>query len=83
MKTKLNPAVAHDRSEADRFAAMVESPAFGALRGRMEAALDRERITCERADGEMELRRAQGAVSALRTILGLPKVMLAEMKKGE
>ena len=80
MKTKLNVAVGHDRGEAERFQAMVESPAFAALRGRMEAALERERATCERADGELELRRAQGAVSALRTMLGLPKVMLAELK---
>ena len=76
----VKPAARHERSEAERFAAMVASPAFLALRGRMEAALERERLACERADGDVELRRAQGAVSALRTMLGLPKVMLAEMK---
>jgi hypothetical protein len=41
--------------------------------------LERERGTCERAEG-VELLQAQGACRALRTVLGMPDLIVKELK---
>jgi hypothetical protein len=79
MQPKLTPATRLDDLEVRRFQEMIESPSFARLWGRVKAELERARGECERADGAVELRRAQGAVKALRTVLGLPAQVMAEM----
>ncbi len=71
-----------DSIDADQFRQMIESPAFARFRTRLEAVLERERTSCERDEGT-DLHRAQGAVAAIRTALGLPKVILAELRNGK
>jgi hypothetical protein len=70
-----------DAIDAERFRAMLESPSFWMLTSRMHAELNRASGACERAEGDVELRRAQGAAAAWRVVVALPASMLAEMKK--
>jgi hypothetical protein len=87
MEGKVTVSARADGIGAQRFAEMVDSAPFVRLRERVEKMLERERGTCERGVDGVELRRAQGAVEALRTVLVLPKVILSEMRaktaKGE
>jgi|HubBroStandDraft_3_1064219.scaffolds.fasta_scaffold946473_1 hypothetical protein len=69
-----------DGLDAQRFQAMIESESFARYRERLEAVLARERTDLETVGNETEMRRAQGAVAALRTALGLPAIILAQMK---
>ncbi len=71
-----------DGLEIARFAAMLQSEAFLILRARIEAELDRARNDCEN-QCELVLMRAQGQAKALRTVLALPGMMLAEMKASQ
>ena len=68
---------------AQRFADMVASEPFAWLAQRVEHELDRARTSCETFGDARELARAQGAVKALRTVLGLPALILLEIKQRE
>jgi hypothetical protein len=81
VETKVTPSTRLDGIDAQRFQAMIESPSFAILRLRIETELERASGNCERSDSELGMRRAQGAAYALRAVLGLPAMILAEMKK--
>lgn len=66
--------------EANKFEEMMKSAPFAMVVKRIESELERERKSCEGADGEVEIRRAQGAVAALRVVLKLPANILAELR---
>ena len=79
MEAKLTPSGRLDDIDVQRFKAMVESAPFERFGARIVAELERARLACERGEEEIQLRRAQGVVTALRMVLELPKTMLAEM----
>jgi hypothetical protein len=80
MQAKLTPTTRLDDLDARRFKEMIDSAPFQLLWDRVAIERVRAGITCERGEGLVELRRAQGAAKALRTVLGLPEVLLSEMK---
>jgi hypothetical protein len=81
VQPKLTAAARPDAIDAERFGEMLRSPLFSIFRARMAAELKRASEACERADGDVEVRRAQGAASAWRVAAGLPEAILDEMKK--
>ena len=58
-----------------------ESPAVKHLLSRIDRMIEAERSACESAEGLKELRRAQGALKALRTVRSLPDILMREMRK--
>jgi hypothetical protein len=68
-----------DESDLD---ALLQNPAWLQIRLRVTLMLERERDRCERGNAEAEIRTAQGAVAALRTVLKLPEIIRGELKKG-
>jgi len=80
---KVTPTDRDARLGARAFEEMLRSDEFSAFLARVMAEMERARLACERSDGETDLRRAQGAVAALRTVLGLPLTLLAELKRGK
>jgi hypothetical protein len=83
MDAKVTPIDRFEETKARHFREMTESPAFRVLWLRINAELERMRLGCERNESDLEVRRCQGAVRALRTVLGLPEAILAEMKKSK
>ena len=81
MEAKLTPVNRLDGFDRESFRQMMESLAFQRVQERIAAELDRAEHTCLRADSDIELRRAQGAASALRTALTLPSKIYEEMKR--
>lgn len=80
MITKAIPTGRGEGIAAERFGEMIASPSFAKLRARIEGELARASQACEREDKRRALYRAQGAAAALRTVLGLPKVLHAELR---
>jgi hypothetical protein len=58
---------------------LVGSRAWGRIRQRLDAELERQRGLCERAEGT-ELHRAQGGAAALRMALATPALLLKEIE---
>jgi hypothetical protein len=81
MQPKLNPSPRPDAIDAERFREMTRSPLFALFWDRVGAELRRALDACERANDVRELRRAQGAAAALRTIDGLPNKICVELRK--
>lgn len=81
MEARLTIQSRPDAIDAERFGEMIRSPLFALFRARLEAELERTRGQCEHADDELELRRAQGGVKALRAALALPEAIRTEMAK--
>jgi hypothetical protein len=69
-----------DGIDAQRFKEMVDSEAFARFTLRVTAELKRAEEACVRDVDEVLVRRAQGAVVALRTVIGLPASILREME---
>jgi hypothetical protein len=80
---KVTPSDRDSGLGARRFEEMVRSDEFSAFLTRVMAEMERARLVCERAEEDTDLRRAQGAVAALRTVLGLPLMLLEELKSGK
>jgi hypothetical protein len=80
MQTPATTSPRLDGIDAGRFADMLASPSFQLFGARIAAELERSRTDCEMLDG-VALNRAQGKVTAYRTVLDLPARMLAEMKE--
>ena len=81
MTTTIKRDTRYDDLDARRLAELFVSPAWRLYSARVAAEVARAVETCTRAAGEIELRRAQGAVGFGQAILRLPVVMLAESKK--
>jgi len=69
-----------DHLDAERFREMIASPAFVQLRDRIEKERARQMVVCVTSDVTKELRKAQGAVAALRVVLELPAQILKEIE---
>ncbi len=70
-----------DEQDRDRLQETIDSEGYRLLKERLFEMLDRERLALERRDTpDAELRFRQGAVSALRTALELPRIMIAEFE---
>ena len=78
---KANLTVRIDDSAVRRFQEMTSSEPFKLLTERITAELKRAEEACVRETDDVALRRAQGAVVSLRTALGLPAILLAEMRR--
>jgi hypothetical protein len=78
---KANVTVKPNLADSDRFEKMLASECYQMLAKRITSELERARQACERVADPMELHRAQGAVTAYRTVLSMPAIILAEMKK--
>jgi hypothetical protein len=61
---------------------LMDSPAWKLVAARLKVMLERHRDGCERSETEMELRRAQGAVAALRAALLVPQILWDELATG-
>lgn len=81
MQTNLTPVRRFDALDRERFRDMVLSPPFREFRERVKAELARAQAITDRADEGLKIRRAQGAIEALRMVLSLPDRILAEMSK--
>lgn len=81
METKLTPSRRPDAIDAERFREMLGSPLFLLLWDRVAAEQERTQSLCERAEGAVELRRAQGAAQALRAVRAMPQQILGELAK--
>jgi hypothetical protein len=81
MTAKLTPVNRVDALDREAFRQMLESEVFGAVQARIAAELKRAEEVCVRSDSEIEIRRAQGAVTALRAALGTPARILEEMRR--
>ncbi len=60
---------------------LLETPAFNALLGRIDCMIESERKTCEASADIREIRKAQGAVRALRTVRNLPAMLLHDAEQ--
>lgn len=81
MKTPLRAVNRLDSLDLERFEAMVAADPFQLFLMRVQGELSRARTDCETQDEPAAIRRAQGQVKALRTVLALPDIMIAEMRK--
>ncbi len=70
-----------DALDVEAFEKMLASRAFLTLKTRIADELLRAQTGCETAEDKRVLWRAQGAVKALRTVLGLPEQILKAMAK--
>lgn len=70
-----------DVLDAKEFQDVVGGPAYARIVAKIEAILASEQRKIESSESMEELRRAQGAISALRSVLDLPNRILAEMQK--
>jgi len=68
-----------DQIDAERFDAMLNSGSFALFTERIRADLLRAQSDCELQKDAVDLRRAQGRVTALRTVLDLPPRILKEI----
>lgn len=80
MQPKTTPTKRFDGIDTQRFKEMVDSEAFQRFTFRVSAELKRAEEACVRDVDEVLVRRAQGAVAALRTVIGLPASILREME---
>ena len=78
MQTKVNRL---DALDVEAFEKMLSSDSFSLFKQRVEVELGRAQNDCETASIDHEIRRAQGATKALRTVLKLPAMILESMKK--
>ena len=83
MATASSQGARFDSPAYDEQRKLIESPAFRRIWSRIEADHTRAVTGCTREDGEIQLRRAQGAAAALATVLALPEQILAEMRAGK
>lgn len=84
MQTKvITPVSRLDALDVQRFESMLGSEPFTRFLLRVQGELLRSREDCETQPAELAVRQAQGSVRAYRTVLRLPELMLAEMKKGK
>jgi len=70
-----------DAIDRESYDAMLASKPFQMLQRRIADELERTKELCHREDSELGLRRAQGAVAALRSVLALPARIAQEQKK--
>jgi hypothetical protein len=78
---KVASAARLDEIDLARLRGMVASAPFQLLQARIQGELTRALTTCERSDSAIEVSRAQGAAAALRTALGLPAKIVAEVER--
>lgn len=81
MTAKLLTVDRTDSVDRGEFQRMIESELFGSIQARIYAEMKRNQDACQSSDSGLKVRRAQGAVAALRAALELPAQMLAEMTK--
>jgi hypothetical protein len=82
MQPTVKPSNRLDVLDIEAFEAMLGSPSFCLLKERIANELRRAQSDCESFNDVRELRRAQGAVRALRAVLTLPEAILKEMRIG-
>lgn len=70
-----------DALDVEAFEKMLASDSFLILKMRIAGEVVRAQNDCESLVDERELRRAQGAVRALRAVLALPAMILQNMNK--
>lgn len=80
MEALLTPSRRADAIDAEQFGQMIESEYFRRFIARVKAERDRAVEACLTTGDDLPLRRAQGAQAALRSVLELPELMLAEMR---
>lgn len=80
MDTKLVATSRLERFEADEWNRIITSPLWAIYEARLQSVLDQSQRTLADSDNDIELRRAQGALAALRTVLTIPGGMLHEMR---
>lgn len=80
MDIKVTPG--YEASDGEALKQMKESRAFGLYLKRLGAELERNRTTCEKSDERVVIYRAQGAVTATRTALGLVDTLIQEAQNG-
>jgi hypothetical protein len=73
--TRDNPFDVRDLRE------MIESQAFNVFLKRIDHMIEAERGNCERGLELDAVRRAQGAVAALRAVKRLPETLIGEMNR--
>jgi hypothetical protein len=61
---------------------LMHSPAWKLVAARIKTMLERHRELCERAELETDVRKAQGAVGALRAALLVPQILWDELTPG-
>ncbi len=83
MQPKATPSARLDDFDLQRFKEMTESEPFKLFAARVTAELKRAEEACVRETEDVPVRRAQGAVVSLRTVLALPAQLIAEMKSGK
>lgn len=71
-----------DSIEIEQFRELIQSNAFARIQSRIQQEMNRNQDLCVRGDTELEIRRAQGAVAALRSAIMIPMRIYEEMKKG-
>lgn len=81
MELRRNPIARLDGLDREAFQAMMASEPFAIIQARITAELHRAEEACVRSDADLDLRRAQGAVTALRAVLELPMRIFQERAK--
>lgn len=82
METTQRTSPRLDLLDAEKFEKMVESDVFKTIWDRIVLELRRSQEACEKSDSNLEVLRAQGAVKFGKMVLGLPEMLLSEMKGG-
>ena len=84
MDAKATPSRRADGIDLEQFQNMLVSEPWSWFVDRVRQEMARAQATCETSGDVQELMRAQVAAKALRTVLGLPATLVAEMrpKKG-
>jgi hypothetical protein len=71
-----------DALDAEAFDDMLLGKPFGVFMDRVHQALRTAEGDCYREDEELNVRRAQGRVAALRMVAELPAMIKSDMRKG-
>ncbi len=80
MDTKAVQNKRTDGIDLQRFQAMIQSESWTRFRKRVEMELSRAVQACLGADSDLDVKRAQGEVRALKAVLGIPAQIENELK---